>query len=82
MKAIREYALQDDVLSCKVSFGVDDDGYLCPPSTMCISSKVGPDASEDQVFFRVDHVDGDLSPSVIIAEVQRFCQTLKQMYDL
>lgn len=84
MKTIREYKLRKDVLTCESTvFAESEDESVPWLGDYCyyvvMSAKVGPRAdnlNDLQVRSK------DAPRSFILNEVIRFCQTLKNMYDL
>lgn len=87
-KVIRSYRLISDVLHCNVDFFPDDADFIddhhwtaTGPDfrTIHISAIVGPSATRKDDL-KVDSVN--CPRSLVFDEVIRFCQTIKQMYQL
>lgn len=87
-KVIRSYRLIGDVLHCNVDFLPDDVDFIDdhnwsatgPDLRMIhLSAIVGPSSSRKDDF-KVDSMN--CSRSLVFDEIQRFCQTIKHMYDL
>lgn len=88
MKVVRSYRLAQDVLYCRVDFIPDDADFeddnhwtVSGPdyAYLSMSAIVGP-SSRRLLDFKVE--SSNCSRSVLLDEVIRFCQTLKQMYQL
>lgn len=76
MRVVREYALQDDVLTCKSTFLPEDDDFDIP-FVLVLSCIVGPDG--EGPYFNVSTPDS-CDFKQVISEIDRFLSTLKIMY--
>lgn len=86
MKVIRSYQIVRDVLYCNVDFVSDfadfeDDRHFSDPAyqNVKLSCIVGPSARRMDDF-KVSSMN--CPRQVVLDETIRFCQTLKQMYQL
>lgn len=88
MKVIRSYRLVQDVLYCRVDFlpedadFQDENHWSATGPEYCyltLSAVVGP-SSRRLLDFKVE--SSNCSRSLLLDEIVRFCQTLKQMYQL
>lgn len=81
MKCLRIYKTRGCSLSCEVYPSLNtEDGLLSPNEVAPLTLTVNPVGSPLRRF--VVFSQSQVSDAFIISEIERFCETLKQMYEL
>lgn len=84
MKCLRIYKTKGQSLTCEVypSFKTDDGDFLSPNEVAPLTLTINPIGSKSRRFVVFSHPQVSVSDAFILSEIERFCQTLKQMYEL